>query len=113
MKPTDLARALDAIAGTKFATAIHHALNVAESVAIQYVQQTNRFQNRTGRLRASFGRLGSGILTREVGSNVPYAPFVEFGTRFIRPRRFAAMAALAAENELRAAIERRMHALFG
>ena len=42
---------------------------------------------RTGRLRASiYSRLADWILT--VGAKAPYARYIEFGTRWIRPRHF-------------------------
>jgi len=42
---------------------------------------------RTGRLRASiYSRLANWILT--VGAKAPYARYIEFGTRWIRPRHF-------------------------
>ena len=42
---------------------------------------------RTGRLRASiYSRLADWILT--IGAEAPYARYIEFGTRWIRPRHF-------------------------
>ena len=42
---------------------------------------------RTGRLRASiYSRLVDWILT--IGAKAPYARYIEFGTRWIRPRHF-------------------------
>lgn len=40
----------------------------------------------TGRLRASYRRRSHGRFTRDVYSGVEYAPYLEFGTRRIKPR---------------------------
>jgi HK97 gp10 family phage protein len=41
---------------------------------------------RTGRLRSSLSVLTLGSLQFKVGSNVEYAGYVEYGTRFMSPR---------------------------
>jgi len=40
----------------------------------------------TGRLRASYALSSPGVATREVGTNVRYAPFLEYGTRRMAAR---------------------------
>ncbi len=71
----------------------------------------SRFQNQTGRLRQSIaGRFGyiDGKPTAFLqaggqfgGSDVDYAKFIEFGTRFIRPRLFLGRSVEVEQTELK------------
>lgn len=64
---------------------------VAEAVE-RDARSTNSFRDRTGRLRRSIrtDRLRNelGYVVRAGGGSVNYAHFIEYGTRYIRARRF-------------------------
>lgn len=57
---------------------------------------------RTGRLKRSIRKWRSGTLTWYVGTDVGYAPFVEFGTRRMRAQPFLGPALEAARRLFRA-----------
>lgn len=99
---------------TKFELAAELCLDTAKRAALDYIKQTRRFNDRTGALRQSFEEAERTRFTLSLeprGGPERYAGFVEHGTKFIRPRRFAAVAQSAGENALYDALERRLAAL--
>lgn len=68
----------------------------------------------TGRLRQSItpsarlldGRLPSG--EAEVGTNVEYAPYVEYGTKYMRPRAYMRIGAEASRKPIMEVLQRRL-----
>lgn len=54
----------------------------------------------TGRLRASIQYNKTGDYSAEVGTNVSYAPYVEYGTHKMAPRPFLFPAAMRAKTNL-------------
>jgi hypothetical protein len=76
----------------------------------------SRFQNRTGRLRQSIaGNYGvidgrpAAILQaggQARGADVFYAKYIEFGTRYIRPREFLGRSVVAEKKELLPALQK-------
>lgn len=91
---------------------VQHSLDVAEYTAQQSIANTRRFKDgKPPRLRPSFQpvlRLGG---VRRLDTTVPYAKFIEFGTKFIQARKFAAHAETAGEVALYQSLERRMAVL--
>ncbi len=90
---------------SRLENAIESSLNEAQSAALSQLRRTQRFKDQSGTLRASFKGYTPQRFTRVVDTEVKYAPFVEFGTKFIRPRRFMAMAGTYGEIALLNALE--------
>lgn len=73
----------------RFEREVDRAMDVVSEVGLRSLKRTTRFQDRTGNLRASFFRMaGSSFGERVISAGMPYAFFLEFGTRTITPRPF-------------------------
>lgn len=97
-------RALETYIGA-LERAADQALNEAQNKTLEHLRGTHRFKDRTGTLRASFQAHTPERFRRIVSTDVHYAKFVEFGTRFIRPRKFMHLARDYGESALVRALE--------
>lgn len=93
--------------------AVSNALDRVQAAGVQSLVGTTGFVDRTGDLRASFSVYGSDSVgaidgARVLGTAVPYAGFLEYGTRYISPRHFVGDAREVVvdmlDNEITAAI---------
>lgn len=82
-----LGAALDALC-ERLDDAVSRGMDRVQAAGLYSLRQTQRFNDRTGRLRASFVTSGGGLDERMLSTNVPYSVFLEFGTRTITPRPF-------------------------
>jgi len=65
-------------------TEVSIALDAVAAYGVKSMLETTNFNDRTGHLRGSFSRYGSGMATAEervIGTDVPYGFFLEFGTK--------------------------------
>ncbi len=65
---------------------VDSSLAVAGSEMVRIAKETTAFSDRTGRLRSSFAVLQTSPFKVVVGSQVEYAGFLEYGTRFMIER---------------------------